>query len=86
LPLLWDLYLTAKDQGCRLSELLGIEDEYVALGIDRAATFLGGYIESEMRQIDNRVKNANFAQAVKMNRVRRILGLSQQFANPSEKG
>jgi hypothetical protein len=51
---LWNVYTTAKTYSCRPSELLGIDDTYVAYCLDNAVAEFGAYVSNELEKVEGK--------------------------------
>jgi hypothetical protein len=76
---LWQVAADARMWSCRPSDLLGIDDEYAAYCLDAAAAQLVRTIQQEMEEAGKNVKDQKFAEVIRQNRARKLLGLPQQF-------
>lgn len=52
--MLWQLYGLAKTWGCRPSELVGIESDWVAFCFDRAVATFGNALKSELDGVEGK--------------------------------
>jgi hypothetical protein len=52
----WVLFVEAKTWNCRPSDLLAIEDDYVAYCLDQAVGYLGRTIESELNKVEGKTE------------------------------
>lgn len=81
---MWSLYLQAKDFGCRPSDILAIEDRYVAFVLDNAVHHFGSALEGELKSIDGKTKREV---SMKQQRVMATwLGLPMKYRNPGMVG
>lgn len=49
---MWLLFVDAKTWGCRPSELMALDDDYLAYCLDQAVGFIGRAIEAELDKVE----------------------------------
>lgn len=54
---LWETYQLSKQMGIRPSELLAVDDDYVAYCLDRAVQTFGNALENRLHEISSKAKN-----------------------------
>lgn len=79
------MYLQAKTWNKRPSELLGIEDRYVAFCLDSAIAELGWYIEDELDKVQSKTeKGRKAAREAKLRALLSDKPQTKKFADPMD--
>lgn len=81
---MWSLYQQSKLWTTRPSELIAIEDRYVAFCFDEAVAEFGLTIENEMEEASKKAKKEAQAIAARDATLKRLLGLQPKFRDPKE--
>lgn len=81
---LWTLFRQAETFSCRPSELLGIEDAYLAYCIDGAVYEFGVTLKNELESIEGKSKQEIKNKQDRL--LRKWLDLPQQYRNPGMVG
>jgi len=84
---MWNLYAQARQWRVRPSEILGIDDAYVAYCLDEAVSDLAAFIEDELDKVKVKSDNPEVVRKRKMARLDALLSgnVAKQFADPAAK-
>lgn len=77
---MWNLHSLATTYHCLPSEVLHLEDPYLAYCVDNAVFAFGSEVDGELKSIE--AKNKQEAKTKQRSVMRRWLGLPQKFRNP----
>lgn len=85
---MWLLFVDAKTWSCRPSELLNIEDDYVAYCLDQAVGYFGRNLEAELEKAGSGAKNEEDAEWKRQRVLDNFLGEDDKpqrglFADPA---